>query len=470
MTVPGHRSVSYLPGRWTALVTDDLCVLCDVHLADPLLAACWEAAGGAGSGGAGADGAGAVLDVLARSAHQRPPSFVLVARAGDALRLVVAGRAHAEVFAGQQDPVVYGVADGQAWVDERLDVAWDVRLVADDPTPFERISPLPLTSGIVLASYVFSTVVDVSTAPSTSLRPAESAGAESAGPEPSPDEAVGWIPPPLAQVSQEYPVQRDLPDEPAPQLSGVFRALPWRSSLVESEEPVAVPASPEPDLAAVDEPGDASTGAGFRCRTGAVTAGIVRRSTGSARPGAQAVLRRTGYEPPPFGAEAFGGEGFGETGLGGGDYAYPPPAPYPPPPAYPSPTYPPPPLSVSSPDPVPADPPSVPLVQGRALQHRAPEPAAHRELPGLRRRIRLPAAGGPSSVRRSACCGCPQGRRCSSTGTPCSVGPRSPSTSATCSWSRCRAPRTTSRAVTFASPSTGGRCSRPISGRRTGRR
>ncbi|MBE7187361.1 hypothetical protein, partial [Jatrophihabitans endophyticus] len=111
MTAPARRPVSYLPGRWTALVTDQLCLLADVHLADPLLATCWEASNAA-DGGAG--GAAAVLDVLARSVQQRAPSFVLVARADDGVRLVVAGRAHAEVFAGQQDPIVHGAGEGQA--------------------------------------------------------------------------------------------------------------------------------------------------------------------------------------------------------------------------------------------------------------------------------------------------------------------------------------------------------------------
>lgn len=309
---PGLRAVSYLPGRWAALVTEEFCLLGDLHLADPLLAACWVA-GTAPDGG----GVAAVLDVLARSGPDRAPSFVLVARAGDALRLVVAGRAHAEVFAGRQDPVVHGAGDVRTWFDERLDPALDVRLVADDTTPFERLAPLPLSSGIVLASYVFSTG-GAPSAPSPSsatAHPGAAAGAR-------PDEAVGWIPPPLA-----------------PQLSGVFRALPWRSSLVDPDEPSQVPqvpASPGSPAPGPSRNGDAD--AGTYTGTGTdIAAGPAPEPAGpppvvEPRAGTDPVDKplfgAPGYVPPPFGAEAFESDARQVE-----QYAYPPPPPPRPPPA-----------------------------------------------------------------------------------------------------------------------------------------
>ena len=325
MTEPGRRAVSYLPGRWTALVTDELCLLGDVHLADPLLAACWDA------GSAGGDAAAtAVLDVLARPGQGGTSGFVLVARAGAALRLVVAGRAHAEVFAGAQDPVVHRATGEQAWLDVLLDAGLDVRLVAADPTPFERISPLPLTSGIVLASYVFSTVIASSPA----------SAPVSADPGSPPEVAVGWIPPPLAQPSQEYPIQQDRPDEPAPHLSGVFRSLPWRSSIVDPDESAAPAVVPHPvaaeqDAEAVAPPDDAPAEPAPRPPAESPS------SSGSA---AKPSFGAPGYVPPPFGAEAFGAEAFGaeafeKAALPAEGYVYPPPPAFgstPPPPEPPA--------------------------------------------------------------------------------------------------------------------------------------
>src|SRR5690348_3089423 len=92
MTVPQGRapvSVSYVPGRWVALVADDLWLLADLDAGGAILTACWEAV----ERRAGIDG---LLGVILREGLRSVPSFALAGRTPTGYRLLVSGKAQAE--------------------------------------------------------------------------------------------------------------------------------------------------------------------------------------------------------------------------------------------------------------------------------------------------------------------------------------------------------------------------------------
>jgi hypothetical protein len=212
----GRASITYVPGRWVALAADDVWLLAELDPSGAILAACWEAV----ERGAGVDG---LLGVILREGLRSVPSFALVGRAETELRLLVSGKAQAEVAqAGRPDPVTISAAGAPTWIEQRMQGNPDVRLVADGSAVTGETLALPLSGGIVLASAVFVgtlTTVAMSASPSSPPSPPPSSGprhiavAAPSSPPPLPVEpALVIAAPPPAQVADPPPARF----EPAP--------------------------------------------------------------------------------------------------------------------------------------------------------------------------------------------------------------------------------------------------------------
>ncbi|GAB2477237.1 FHA domain-containing protein [Jatrophihabitans fulvus] len=208
--------LTFVPGAWLAVVSDDLALLLDVTPSHPVLGACWNAA----ARGIGVDG---VLAALAQAGGIT--DFALVGATGDGgTRVVVSGSARVEL-AGPQ-PAVLSATDGPR--DERFGGRLAVRLAGPDTAgPAGPGAALPVVKAIVPAAAV-------------------GRGVDAATPVAVPPPAAPAPPTPAREPVAVPPVGNDTMP-PSNFDSGLIDSLPWRTppsfDTGDAPEP---PAQPEP--------------------------------------------------------------------------------------------------------------------------------------------------------------------------------------------------------------------------------
>ncbi|HEV7204982.1 MAG TPA: FHA domain-containing protein [Jatrophihabitans sp.] len=257
MTEPQGRapvSVSYVPGRWVALVADDLWLLADLDAGGAVLTACWEAV----ERRAGVDG---LLGVILREGLRSVPSFALAGRTATGYRLLVSGKAQAEATApGASEPDVVSAAGAPTWIEQHLDGAPELRLVALDDGAAAGGAALPLVGGIVPASLVLIGAVAQTPAAQVPAAPLMNDPGPPIGAPPAPAPAPAAPPMPAAPPAPFVPAPAPGPPStdtltPRPDDDRVLiDSLPWRSpesyAPADGEPPLREPVVPPP----VEEP------------------------------------------------------------------------------------------------------------------------------------------------------------------------------------------------------------------------
>ncbi len=222
MTAPhGRASLAYTPGRWVAITSaasgDAVALLADLDPAAPGVAACWAAA----EAGAGVD---AMLGVILREGLRSVPSFAIAGRSADGMRVLVSGKARAEITGADGAATVLDAAAAPTWLERTLPGAAGVRLLAGPQEPGPRLA---LHGGVVLAG-----TVDVGSVAAAAV---VSPTADTRTGVPSPPAATPTppaAPPPAAPPAPSTDTMQPQAPPPArqPGDSGLIESVPWLAS------------------------------------------------------------------------------------------------------------------------------------------------------------------------------------------------------------------------------------------------
>lgn len=245
-------SVRYVPGAWVLLAGDDVWLLAETPPSSPVVAACWTAI----EQGAGVDH---LLGIILREGLRVVPSFALAGRSESGMRVLVEGKARAEMRMPGADASLVTADGSPTWAERRVDGPIDVRLLSadadSDADADADADALPLGTGAVLAAEVTLAGVEAE-AP---LRPVTLVPVpEPTAPEPPAADAVtedapivaaeGAVPilgRPASPETLQAPLEPDpARGEPSTQHVGLIESMPAWTPPAQHPPPVGPPWAP----------------------------------------------------------------------------------------------------------------------------------------------------------------------------------------------------------------------------------
>lgn len=234
VTLPDEPPVTYVPGSWLALVTDDLCVLADVPADSRVLADCWAAA----VTGQGLD---AVLGLLAGVGAS---AYAAATRTDDGLRVVLAGAGRAEVSGvpvDSSDEVFVGRPPARLTSGADTDDVWSVLPLLRGIAPAGAVGIATSAAAPTEPSVPAESSVEPEFAPGGTLDQVPSVGPDAVRPvepdvarplepidlpPPEPDRAPSINPEPDQEPGEE---QNLFAPPPEPEV-GLLESLTWREA------------------------------------------------------------------------------------------------------------------------------------------------------------------------------------------------------------------------------------------------
>jgi hypothetical protein len=209
--------VRYTPGCWVAVAGRRIWLLAEVDSTAPVIQLWWELA----SSGCSADD---LLGAIVHEGFRTVGNFAIVHPDGDTARIIVRGRAGAEVMPESGERMEITGAGVATWLDTSVsEPLVSVRLVTGEPSA--GTPSLPVSEGVVLASVL---TIGAPTEPAGPiLRPeAESEPVLAPRPAPTPEQRPASVPESLPPPAPEPVaiVAEPVEDAPGPEFDHLFGA------------------------------------------------------------------------------------------------------------------------------------------------------------------------------------------------------------------------------------------------------